>query len=212
MDVGNFSAPAFVDINNDNNVDVFIGSRSGYITFFKNTTTILPLNLLSFNGNSYPGYNELHWKTSDEVNTQQFELESGNDGTIFTKIATIHAAGSGDNDYSYADRKVYGGKVFYRLKMIDIDGRFTYSKIISLSSEQSSRISIYPNPAKDVININTGNADLLKTTAGLYNTDGRLLQNILINNTQQQVNVQSLPTGIYSIKFADGTVQRFIKE
>jgi len=213
VDIGFISAPSMVDINNDNLADVFIGDENGNTSFYKNTTTILPLNLLDFSGNSYPGYNQLQWKTADEVNTQQFDVESSYDGNTFTKIATVNAEGSGNNEYSYADKKTYSGKVFYRLKMIDIDDKFTYSHVIWLNNEQSGGGTIiYPNPAKDVINISTGSEGLLKTTAGLYNTDGRLMQNILINNRQQQINVQSLPTGIYTIKFADGTVRRFIKE
>ncbi len=95
--------------------------------------------------------------------------------------------------------------------MVDIDARFTYSLIIWIDSKLAA-VSIYPNPATDVVNINIGNAAILKTTAGIYDANGRLTQTILINNNQQPIDVQPLAKGIYIIKFADGSSHSFIKK
>ena len=73
-------------------------------------------------------------------------------------------------------------------------------------------ISIYPNPATSIVNVNIGSANLIKTSAAVYNTDGRLIQNILITGNQQQINLQQFAKGRYVIKFADGSVQSFIKK
>lgn len=212
VDVGDASNPSLVDIDGDGDLDVFIGSQTGAITFYRNTSSLLPLNLLGFNGNKEAGFNHLQWQTSSEINTKQFELETSSDGIQFTKIATINAAGSGNNNYSYKDNTLYSSKVYYRLKMVDNNGRFTYSQKIWINSELTAIISIYPNPATDALNINIGSNKLLKTNAALFDATGRLMQNILITANQLQINLQPFAKGLYTLKFADGTVQSFIKE
>ena len=147
------------------------------------------------------------------MDTKSFDLERSSDGVNFAKIATIQAAGkSSDNNYIFNDNSIYNGKLFYRLKMVDVDGRFTYSQVIWINSAASGSIIIYPNPATRVLNINTGSTNLIKTVASVYNADGRLMQNILITSNQQQIDVQRFAKGSYIIKFADGSVQSFIKK
>jgi len=211
VDIGLNSAPATVDINGDTKTDVFIGPNSGTISYYQNTS-VLPLQLLDFTGNHQADYNQLQWKTADEVNTQQFGIERSNDGTSFTTIASVAAAGGGNNSYSYQDKTAYNGKVYYRLKMMDIDGHFTYSNIIWINSKQTSGVSLYPNPAREWVNISIGNSAMINTTVHLYSSDGILLQKILITAPQQQINIHKLAKGAYVLKFTDGTVSAFIKE
>jgi len=213
VDIGILSVPAFVDIDGDGDQDLFIGEEYGTIIFYKNTSPLLPLHLLSFSGIKQEGFNHLQWQTASEVNTKLFELERSSDGAKFTKIATVSTiAGNGNNNYSVNDNGVYNGKLFYRLKMVDIDDRFTYSQIIWINSDASGRIILYPNPSTRTLNINTSGANLIKTTASVFTSDGRLVQNILITDAQQQVDVNSLAKGTYVIKFADGSAQSFLKK
>jgi hypothetical protein len=213
IDVGFRSHPAFVDINNDGDMDAFIGSgNTGLISHFENTSLILPLRLLSFAGKQETGYNLLEWKTAEEINTKVFEVEKSIDGSNFTAIANVNMVGSGNNEYTFRDNDLNSNKIFYRLKMVDIDERFTYSPVIFMKGDQIG-ISVYPNPARNIININIGNnRSVINTVAGLYNVSGRLVQHISISYSQQQVNTGSLAPGLYTIKFADGSVQRFMKE
>jgi hypothetical protein len=209
--VSSFVGPAFVDIDNDGDPDAFFGDASGEILYYENTSLLLPLQLLSFSGNRQVGYNELQWQTAKEINTKSFEPERSTDGTIFTEIGSVNAAGNGGNSYLFKDNGLFTGKDFYRLKMVDIDGRFTYSQVIWINGE-SAGISIYPNPVTDFVNINAGEASILKTIADFYDVNGRLVKDILITNNQQQINVQQLAKGMYLIRFADGTSQSFIKK
>jgi hypothetical protein len=186
----------------------FAGNNGFFVTAVANP---LPLSLLSFSGHTFNGYNQLQWQTADEVNTQQFELERSTDGRTFTAIATIPAKGNGSSTYSYKDYTSFNGKIIYRLKMVDADGKFTYSTVVTLTSNGNQQVSIYPNPASDVVYINTGN-ELLHTTAGLYDLNGRLLQNILITTATQAIPVHQLINGVYMIELENGIVLKFIKQ
>ena len=211
ISIGTFTAPTFVDIDGDTDFDAFIGVDGGVINYFENTSA-LPLHLLNFSGIKRAGYNELQWQTADEVNTKSFEIERSTDGRNFVTVATVDSKGSNNNSYTVQDNVVYSGKLFYRLRMVDVDGRFTYSQVIWINSIGGNRVSIYPNPAKDWININIGSSPLLKTTAGMFDVHGRLLRIISISNDQEQINVKELTKGVYIIKFADGSAQSFIKK
>jgi FG-GAP-like repeat/Secretion system C-terminal sorting domain len=205
-----YTAPSFADIDGDGDQDAIIGSGDGSLAYFKNTSPLLPLNLLAFNGTRQPGFNLLQWQTASEINTRLFEVERSIDSRSFVKIATIKANGSGNNSYTARDNSLSSGKIFYRLKMIDIDGRFTYSPVIWINSGKMG-ISISPNPTTNLIRINTSNPSILQTEAGIYDIDGRLMRKVLITSVEQPVNVQPLAKGSYLIKFADGSTQRFVK-
>jgi hypothetical protein len=183
----------------------------GFSGFFvKTTESALPLRLISFTARKDDGGNLLQWSTASEVNTGHFEIQSSEDAKTFIKIVQLNAAGSGENQYSYYDETIYSGTVYYRLKMSDLDGTFTYSKIVSLMTDGAAT-AIYPNPATDAVTFRVSSA-LLKSTVVLYDLAGRRLQSILITNNQQQINLKSLPGGLYILKFADGTAERFVKE
>jgi hypothetical protein len=189
---------------------------TGFSGFFvKTVETALPLHLISFTASKESGSNLLQWSTASEVNTDYFEVQSSVNAKNFGKVAVVSAAGSGDHKYNYVDRTNYGGTIYYRLKMTDLaanqtDGNYTYSKIISLAGDGSFGAA-YPNPAQATLTFQVNNA-LLNTTATLYDVTGRKLQTIVITTSQQQFNIRSLASGVYMLKFADGRVERFVKE
>ena len=185
---------------------------AGFSGFFvKTIETALPLNLLSFTGTKENGVNLLSWKTASEVNTLHFEVQRSMDAKTFTKIGTVDAFGSGNNQYNYQDLTTYYGNIYYRLKMSDRDGTFAYSKIISLINGEGRLAIIYPNPAIESITL-TVPPTLIQSAAILYDVTGRALQSMVITANMQRVSVKSLRSGVYILKFADGTTERFVKE
>lgn len=185
---------------------------TGFSGFFvKTQAAVLPLKLIGFTGSKINGTNVLAWNTTDEVNTKQFIIEWSMDAVNWNTLGTTAAKGGLSDSYTYDHTNVPSGKIFYRLKMVDQDGQFTYSNVIWLNGNDNTGIVIYPNPVKDALNINIGNT-LLNTTAILANVEGKLLQHILITANQQQINVRLLPSGMYILTFADGTKEKFVKE
>lgn len=116
---------------------------------------VLPVNLLSFRGRTNTlKQTGLSWETADEINTKNFEVEWRTDGTGFSVIGTIVAKGNQYNAYNFLHKTPADGYNYYRLKMNDNDGRFTYSSIVKTGNNfGSSKLTINPNPASSTLNI-----------------------------------------------------------
>jgi autotransporter-associated beta strand protein len=186
----------------------------GFSGFFvtNQNFTILPLQLISFTGSKQATGNALGWQTANEQNTKRFELERSANGNSFARIATITAAGAGSHRYSHTDAATQHGTVWYRLKMIDTDGKFSYSPVVIIQPTANDAITLFPNPAKNLVNLSIGNRNLLNTTAQVMDAKGALVQTTKLTGYNQQFNVAPLAKGMYLLKFADGTVLRFVKE
>jgi len=210
--LGSHAIPAFADIDNDGDQDAFIGTYMGIILYFKNTSVILPLTLLNFNGNKQTAYNMLAWNTAIEENTKVFNVELSMENGQWKTIGTVAANGSGSGSYSFNHYKPATGKNWYRLQMVDVDGTFTYSNIILLNNRAEGDVSIrvYPNPGSDMINISVGN-NLLNTKVSLYSVEGRLLQTQLITTSNFQLSILNFPKSTYLLKFENGMMERVIK-
>ena len=127
-------------------------SVTGFSGFFVSGSPIipLPLTLTAFTGLATAAGNQLHWETSMEENTAYFDVERAIAGSgSFLSLDTVPAAGNSEQllTYTYTDAQAGGSSYSYRLKMVDLDGSFTYSKIITLQSATGGfAISVSPNP------------------------------------------------------------------
>ncbi|MFY7733620.1 MAG: LamG-like jellyroll fold domain-containing protein [Bacteroidia bacterium] len=119
----------------------------------------LPVKLISFNGTPKNVDAFLLWSTANETNNKGFEIERSLDGKNFIRIDFVKGAINSNitQKYSYTDREVFATNkiVYYRLKQIDLDGKFEYTKTISISSDKirNANIVVYPNPITEVLNI-----------------------------------------------------------
>ncbi len=189
---------------------------SGFSGFYAHTSFggVLPVNLISFRGTSNGAYNKMQWVTAGEQNSDYFDLERSTDGISFNKTATILAQNNSNTEkqYNYNDLRGNSNVYFYRLKMADRDGVFTYSPIIRISSKQTSIISVYPNPAKSTVTVNVSDTKLLKTDIRISDMNGRLVRTVQLSNLQQPVDITRLNPGNYIIQFADGSIAKFVKQ
>ena len=175
---------------------------------------VLPLRLVSFTGIAKQDFNELKWITENEINTDFFVVEKSENGIGFSNIGTVNATGSSNNSYQFqdADRSTSGklsAVVYYRLKMVDTDGSFTYSNIIKINNanNQLNSITIYPNPVKNVLSLKS----IAVTDALLTNSLGQIIKNIKIVAGTINIDVSTLAKGLYFIKTKNESVS-FLKE
>lgn len=171
-------------------------------------STPLPLRLLHFNGTLLNDQPQLHWTTTDEINTSHFELQRGTGGNNFLTVASISALGTGTGTYQYDYNDAYtvSGKVYYRLKMIDRDGQFTYSPVIVLQKNDADSWALFPNPAKQnqplyiQINSTRERSIMIEMLDMNGNLVGREKEKVLKGS--QVLTVQSIPfsSGPYIIR------------
>jgi hypothetical protein len=186
---------------------------TGFSGFWvKTQASVLPLKLLSFTGKRDDSNNQLNWVTTSEINTNRFEIAYSTNGVNFSVIGNVNAKGNSQiNNYQFS-HNISNSIVFYRLKMIDNDGKFEYSNIINLKGEDEKiKITVYPNPATDYLNIKVNN-EYKNSTVQLFSIDGKLLQTINIKNNLEYINIKPLAKGIYTLRFYDGIVIKWMKE
>ena len=187
-----------------------VAGFSGF--FLKTVAEPLPLHLLSFTGRNAGSCNLLQWETANEANTRDFEIEKSTNGSTFNAIATKQAAGSGNNAYQAEDCLVSTGKSYYRLKMNDNNGEYTYSQVVTINSKEATSANIYPNPAKDHLVISSGNADLVNTPVRITDLNGRTVALEMINTLPYQLKTSHLQAGFYFLHLQDGKVTGFVKQ
>lgn len=142
----------------------------------------LPANLRSFKGRTIGTINELNWSTASEFNVSHFELERSADGRDFQRIARINASAgnsTAQRNYTYRDDQAPRGKIYYRLRIVDLDGSFKRSGTIQLHNDgKGMAVNVFPNPVKDQLSIQMEGPfmGLLKykiyTSAGVLVYDG----------------------------------------
>ena len=112
----------------------------------------LPLKLNSFAVAVRGQTNLISWNTSEEINLKHFEVQRSYDGANFESIGTIPAlTATGLNNYDLTDDSFLDGYIYYRLKMVDIDGKFSYSFVVRVYSgtKTNSGLTVSPNPFKE---------------------------------------------------------------
>ncbi len=114
----------------------------------------LPLALMSFTGKINNGKSVLLWSTSHEHQMKHFELEHGTNLNRLTKVGLVPARNiSSIQEYSFQHHAEQKGWNYYRLKMMNIDGSFRYSKTIALSATGEHVLAAYPNPVTEILQI-----------------------------------------------------------
>jgi predicted outer membrane repeat protein len=181
----------------------------------------LPLNLLSFTGKNIINTNQLNWQTANEKGFSHFEIErrplapkGGITSRKFEKIGSQTANES--ENYEFLDRTPpLGAGGLYRLKMIDLDGKYSYSKIIVIDNKPEKAIigQVYPNPSTGSANIQINTLENGTWTISVFDLTGKYLQSFTKNLSVggHNITLENLQQGINYIKIESGTLQEFRK-
>lgn len=182
------------------------GQIEDYSVFFA-SGSLVPVQMISFTGRQNGSDNLLSWITASEVNHDNFQLERSVNGTDFITIATINGTGSSGlgASYEYTDRVgATSQKYWYRLRIVDLSGRFTFSNIVFLDKENQELV-IYPNPVKSGEALQVSGTGITK--GELFDLPGRLIKAIEINPANQNFTFPvpaTLGAGTYLLRFKKG--------
>ena len=202
--------PFWADIINK--AKVFLTGRMGAIP----VCGPLPLTLLSFTGKANNDQVNLYWNTAAEYHVKSIIVERSSDGVDFNPLAELSAKGSSNSgaDYTATDRYPFSGKGFYRLKIIDIDGSFVFSKTISIQMPKKdfNITQLYPNPVSDLLHVQLQSGKLQPVQLLVFDMAGKQMLATTINLVKginnNNISFAGLGSGMYIIQYKDAAGAR----
>lgn len=202
-------SPTVIDNSATGGYVEYKGNFTGFSKFLLvSPSTVLPITLLNFEASLQQKNAALTWSTSQELDNTGFNIERSTDGTNFKNIGWIVGNGTSNvvNNYNFSDNDLQAGTVYYyRLKQVDVNNRFSYSKIISLQYNGSfvDIATILPNPIKDVLQIRL-NKKGQNVEYIIYDAAGRLIAQKMLEKSDDVIMVNSE-------KWAKGNYQLVLK-
>lgn len=174
----------------------------------------VPLKLISFTGVRSPGVTLLQWVTENEVSADYFDVQrSYNSVSAFTTIGTVDARNAGSRElYDLNDHNQFQGIAYYRLRIVDKDGQFNYSKIIAVTENDiNTKGFVVLNPARSAITIFNKTTEQGPFNYSLYTSGGQLILKGVVNIGINGSTVLPLPSqiarGIYVLELGGKSVQ-----
>ena len=186
------------------------------------SAVVLPVRFLSFEANKSNNNALLTWSVQNESTiTDHYEIERSFNGRDFEMIGAVVARNNGNanNDYGSTDQNITAlrsnGKIYYRVKQIDRDGRYIYTEIRTVRLDgKTFDVSVYPNP---VVSNSTVNIDLAiegKVTVMIVDAAGKKLNSVSFNGTKglnkYSLNMNQLAAGTYLIKVLSGNENKTV--
>jgi hypothetical protein len=184
----------------------------------------LPVKLTAFTAKKNGSQALLNWSTDIEKDVSHFVIEKSLNGKDYTDAGVLFTDGNSAlrKDYSFKDdiKAITSGLVYYRLKIVDMDGKYEQSavRIIRIDADNATgSITVYPNPVANEIRVTLANNWQDKTVnIQIINASGQSIKRIsnTIPGQTATVNVSALAPGLYMVQVSDGTetaIRRFIK-
>jgi hypothetical protein len=172
----------------------------------------LPLQWGSFNTQCILGQTKINWKTAWEQNTSVFVVRRSTDGSTWSNIGNIPAAGNSSTtlSYSFTDPQPMNGFTYYQVFQQDLDGRKTFSPVLTSQCSASEVVKVYPVPAQNNCWVSIQSERNSSVSLGLYTMQGALLKqqnvDLMTGNNVYEIPLAKYPQGMYSlvIKWSDG--------
>jgi hypothetical protein len=176
------------------------------------TPTALPVSLIYFKAVPAGGTVNLTWATATEINNDHFEVERSKDGKTFEKIGVVNGAGNSKvrKEYSYTDRDMQKGVVYYRLRQVDMNGEFEIFPVQVVKMNTAAIKSVAPNPFRDRFELQYDLASNSSVTIEIFKMSGeKVYTETVSGNTGTNVyrynNGANLAAGTYILYLvADG--------
>jgi hypothetical protein len=176
-------------------------------------TSVLPVTLLYFTGSLVADKVLLNWETASELNNDFFAVEKSLDGRTWTTIGTVKGNGttSKPHKYDFVDVSPFIGDNYYRLRQVDFDGSFQYSRIIVINVgtevARNSFIGVYPNPTGGPVRASIASLDDQNIFIKVMDVTGRQMMtknaNLSKGINNIDMDLSRLPGGAYILSFTD---------
>ncbi len=213
---------AFTDIVNNQAVAMWTENRGVEDKGYAQNVLIssgLPIKLIEFKGLIKDKQSNLFWETSAEINNKGFEIEKSIDGKTFKKIAFVNSLANKNNsdtrlNYSFIDKEELFPNNYYRLKQIDLQGTYDYTKTILLRAEKEDIFlikTIFPTPTIKNLNVSFQSSTQTKADIIVLDNKGKIVKkssiNSLVGENNISIDVSSFSKGIYYLKIISNNGQ-----
>lgn len=197
------------------------GNAVPVFTLATNNPTLnpLPVKWLTFTGTATKGVVELNWSTASELDNREFTIQRSADGNNFQSIGTVEGQGTTTavSSYTFTDQQPLKGIAYYRIKQTDINGKFSYSSVIRISSnsQNGGALRLYPNPAvtSAPLKVEYSNFRNQLVTVSIINAAGIVVHKELVNfgtDSRATLNISRLQRGSYFVSMVSGTQRQTI--
>ena len=171
---------------------------------------MLPVDLVGFYAEPVEEKVLLNWMTTSEKDFDYFSIERSQNGFNFEPIGKIQTDGDSEvlKHYNFVDSNPFSNKNYYRLKMVDIGGTFTFSKVVvvNLNKDQlTSQFSIIPNPNKGVFSLQFEQVPDENLHISVYSITGQKVKSYILNdfNTNRfPMDLSNLKSGVYMVQIS----------
>ncbi len=190
----------------------FTGYKGDFSPFaIMDDGTALPVTWISFTGRAIHGEVELNWSTASEQNNSHFEVERSADAVLFNKIGRVNAAANPRirNDYRYIDQQPIIGRSFYRLKQVDMDGKFSYSSIIQISGVVPQGFRTWVLPGTSQLTLQIPQTITTASTLQVYDAAGRMVVSKQVLPGLNQVDLTMQSGGVYYVRVLQGSLMLY---
>jgi hypothetical protein len=198
--------------NQLNRWEVSFDVTTGFSGFIVHTNTQpLPVRLVSFFGETQEENALLQWKIADAENFDRFELERSTDARQFRFVSKIAFTPNIDK-YGFNDADAVNfinaqDQVYYRLKMLDLDGSYAYSRIVNLKLNERDTKFVYPNPFSSEVSISSRKHDNEVAEIQFVDSRGRIMLAKKARVIDSKIHLPNLkmPAGAYTINVRTST-------
>ena len=213
--------PVFAEAHGTNGYMLQASINSFSSFYFSSDAITLPVELVYFKGALQNNSDNLKWETFNENNASHFIIERSIDNRNFENIGKVSANGNSTAaiQYSYIDNDVNtlsSTIIYYRLKMVDADGQYKYSAIVTIYlADITGRITVSPNPASNETTLQISATTSGKASWKLIDNSGRVVKqsNIHLKRGSNNVviHIGGIPAGLYYLQLSGAGFDQNIK-
>lgn len=172
----------------------------------QNAQTLLPIELISFEGEEQADGVYLKWITAFEEDNDFMAVERSTDKVRFEEIGSIAGSGSSliPNTYEFMDESPNIGTNYYRLKQVDFDGTTTYHKMIAIDYKaEQRRIQLRSTMVSNELEVQMDNIQTIRSSLVLIDPMGRIIRSVSLEEGQKNINlnISDLNQGWYYLQF-----------
>lgn len=175
------------------------GTGFEYTGFVWSISSPLPVVLTQFKGYQTENVIELFWQTTSEENNEYFQIEKASNAINFEAIGSVKGAKNSSEklNYTFRDERPAEGTNYYRLKQVDFDGKYEYSKIIAVNYSKDGVFEIMPNPSEDYLMLKGIGKNAKIRISDLR---GNTIETFENQTDELKITLKNYSTGVYFIQ------------